>query len=394
MTTIESANGPVRLNYTTIRNISTPEEVNNGALTYSVVLDAKEILKLGTEGNLRTYIPEHNRKKRSMVHRSIEKTIRDECDRFSQLNSGFLIGASKANLNDAEKHILIWDASINNGAQSQGEIKLYHEECAENGNEPNKFNVRAEISIDPDSAMRTKIAIARNTATKVQGISSAGAQGYFDELADVFAKENPGYRLAKKETDYGDDVVDTRQVLQILWALMPDELAPASRSSVTARMRSYMNAASCLDDFTAVCDNRKTDEDSQRRYQYFLNMVGSAWKLYEKWRTHPEWEKLRLLEGLKQVKRSKNGNVEKVADGVLFPIIAALSKFVHFDSDANRWKYSPPAVFQDKMMAVAARRQLSALDGKPMLMGRSSSAYEALHTMTEMAANFGASDTN
>lgn len=388
MTTIISANEPVRLNYTTIRNISTPEEIKNGALTYSAVLDAKEILKLGTEGNLRTYIPEHNRKKRSMVHRSIEKTIRDECDRFSQLNSGFLIGASKAKLNDVEKNILIWDASINNGAQSQGEIKLYYDECSEIGDEPNQFNVRAEISIDPDSAMRTKIAIARNTATKVQGISSAGAQGYFDELAEVFSKENPGYRLAKKETDYGEEVVDTRQVLQILWALIPDELAPASRRSVTARMRSYMNAASCLDDFTAVCDNRKTDPESQRRYQYFLDMVGSAWKLYEQWRTHPEWEKLRLREDAKQVKRSANGKVEKVADGVLFPIIAALSKFVRFDTLEGRWKYSAPSIFPDKMMAKAARSQLSAHDGKPMLMGRSSSAYEALHNLTEMAVDF------
>ncbi len=391
MTTILSTNKPVRLNYTTIRNISTPEEIENGAVTYSVVLNAREILKVGTEGNLRTYIPEHNRKKRSMVHRAIAATIRNECDRFSQLNSGFLIGASKAKLNDTEKQIDLWDASVNNGAQSQGEIQLYFEEEDEDAND---FSVRAELSIEPDSATRTKIAIARNTATKIQDISSAGARGYFNELAENFKEVHPDSELAKSETDYGDNVVDTRLVLQVLWALMPDELAPKARRSVEQRMRSYKNAAACLDDFIRIYDARETDENSGERYDYFLDMVGPAWTLYKDWRTNPAWENLRLREDAKQVKRNSEGKAEKVADGVLFPILSALSKFVRFDEEEERWVYHQPNVFQDKMMATAARRQLGAHGGKPMHMGRSSAAYEALMMMTEMALDLGSADNN
>lgn len=323
-----------------------------------------------------------------MVHRAIEDTIKNKCDRFSQLNSGFLIGASKAKLNDSEKYLMIWDASVNNGAQSQGEIKRYFEECAEGEVEPNHFSIRAEISVEPDASMRTQIAIARNTATKIQDISSAGAQGYFDEIAAAFRKANPDRRLATSETDYGDDVVDTRLLLQVLWALIPDELAPSSRRTVSSRMKSYMNAASCLDDFATVFKNRDKDDENRARYNYFLDMADPAWKLYQQWRTHPEWEKLRLLEELKQVKRTDKGKLEKVADGVLFPIIAALSKFVRFDDTEGRWKYSVPSIFPDKMMAKAARSQLSAHDGKPMLMGRSSAAYEALHNLTEMVVDF------
>lgn len=126
---------PVRLSYRKIRDVSTDAEVKNGAATYVAVLPAGEILKIGTEGNLRDYIPDHPGKKRSLVHKAIGKTIRDYPDRFSQLNSGFLIGGRKIAIDDQKKELSMWDASVNNGAQSQGEIKLYLEEYRDRGDE-------------------------------------------------------------------------------------------------------------------------------------------------------------------------------------------------------------------------------------------------------------------
>src|SRR5450755_2653128 len=120
----------VRLSYLKIRDVTTRDEEANGASTYVAVLPAAEILKIGTDGNLRSYIPEHEGKKRNLVHKAIARTIRDNPDRFSQLNSGFLIGASKIEVDDKEKSVTLYSASVNNGAQSQGEIKLYIEECS------------------------------------------------------------------------------------------------------------------------------------------------------------------------------------------------------------------------------------------------------------------------
>ena len=114
-------------------------------------------------------------------------------------------------------------------------------------------------------------------------------------------------------------------------------------------------------------------------------MVGQAWSLYSKWRTHPEWERLRLREDAGQVKR-KDGKIEKVADGVLFPILCALSRFVTFSG--GQWSYRPPHVFREADIAYAARRQLTAHGAKPMHMGRSGSAYAALFLVTEMAQRF------
>jgi hypothetical protein len=42
------------------------------------VLPAAEILKIGTDGNLRSYIPEHEGKKRNLVHKAIARTIRED----------------------------------------------------------------------------------------------------------------------------------------------------------------------------------------------------------------------------------------------------------------------------------------------------------------------------
>ena len=182
----------VRLTYLKIRDVTTKDEEANGASTYVAVLPAPEILKIGTDDNLRTYIPAHAGKKRNLVHKAIARTIREDFDRFSQLNSGFLIGASKINVDDNKKIVTLRHASVNNGAQSQGEIKRYMDECAERGEEPNDFAVRCELSIEPDSSTRTTIAVARNTATKIEGISIAGKHGYFEDLT------SPSRRLTRR----------------------------------------------------------------------------------------------------------------------------------------------------------------------------------------------------
>src|SRR5437588_2872280 len=126
----------VRLSYLKIRDVTTKDEEANGASTYVAVLPAAEILKIGTDGNLRSYIPAHEGKKRNLVHKAIARTIRENSDRFSQLNSGFLVGASKITVDDTKRTVTLKHASVNNGAQSQGEIQLYFDECAKLGVDP------------------------------------------------------------------------------------------------------------------------------------------------------------------------------------------------------------------------------------------------------------------
>ena len=134
---------------------------------------------------------------------------------------------------------------MNNGAQSQGEIRRYFSSSEEVAD----FAVRVEISGEPDAAQRTEIAIARNTATRVQDISQAGKRGYFEDLRVAFRRPYPNNDLALSETDIGEHFVDTRLLLQVLWAMIPNALMPVGRTSIEARMKPYKNAASCLTDF-------------------------------------------------------------------------------------------------------------------------------------------------
>jgi hypothetical protein len=376
----------VRLSYIKIRDVSTKDEESNGAATYVVVIPAEEILKVGTDGNLRSYIPAHEGKKRNLVHKAIAKTIQDRPDRFSQLNSGFLIGASKITVDDKERIVTLRHASVNNGAQSQGEIRRYFEECGEMETEPNEFSVWCEISVEPDESTRTDIAVARNTATKIQGISIAGKHGYFEELDESFRKMHPARELAYSETDVEEKFVDTRLLLQVLWAMLPPELAPEHRRSVEARMRAYKNAAYCLQDFMDLVDAKKSDKANIERYKYFIDMAGEAWREYERWQSHPKWNDKRLLEPLGQAVR-EDGVIKEISDGIVFPILSALSAFVKRGKNGH-WGISYPKVFQDEDMLIAARGQLRQCSGRPMLMGRSGQAYLALMTLTGMADRY------
>src|SRR5260370_12673652 len=326
----------VRLSYLKIRDVTTKDEEANGASTYVAVLPAEEILKVGTDGNLRSYIPGHPGKKRNMVHKAIETTIRHSPDRFSQFNSGFLIAASKIVVDDGKKVVVLKNASVNNGSQSQGEIQVYWEEFKTTGETPVSFAVRCELSIEPEASIRTDIAVARNTATKIEGISIAGKHGYFNDLDAAFRKTHKDLKLAHSETDVEEEYVDTRLLIRILWALMPEDLMPEQRRTMEARMRAYKNAAYCLQDFVEIHDSRKDDRGSAARYNYFLDMAGQAWTEYERWKCHPDWNDKHLIERLKQAVRGEDGVIREISDGIVFPILSALSKFVR-KNKAGQW---------------------------------------------------------
>lgn len=79
----------------------------------------------------------------------------------------------------------------------------------------------------------------------------------------------------------------------------------------------------------------------------------------------------------------RDGDDLTVADGVVFPIISALSQFVRQDKSGT-WILDVPSVFDEADMIDAARDQLSAHSGNPMLMGRNAAVYETLALLPKM----------
>ena len=75
----------ISLHYQAIRNLTSPEEKENGIQTYFANIPIVELRKMNTRENLRDYIPgadPYKPAKRNSVHKAIESTIRREADRF------------------------------------------------------------------------------------------------------------------------------------------------------------------------------------------------------------------------------------------------------------------------------------------------------------------------
>lgn len=377
-----SSERTIALSYESIRNLTSPEEKQNGARSYFANLPARELLKLDTEANLRGYVPEHPGKRRTQVHKAIAQTLCDNPERFIQLSGGATVSAIDIDIDDSKKIVRVKRGSIINGAQTQGEIRRFFDAFDENKeeDEPN-FHVRVEFIVEPDPEFIVATAIARNTSTNVQRISMAGKKNYFDELNASFQVEYPDQKLSMSETDIGDEFVDTMKLLQILWAMMPENLLPAGKRSVAeARLKSYKNRAYCLVDFENDVINKDTDENAAARYRYFVDMAGPAWREYLKWRHHKNWHGQYLRESSRQVVRDDDALT--VSDGMIFPILAAVSNFV--EKRGRKWAIHVPTFFDEAEMISAARDQLTAHGGSPMLMGRDASAYDTLSLLPKM----------
>jgi hypothetical protein len=371
----------VQLTYQLIRNTTSPDEASSGVKSFVANFAALEILKVGTKENLRTYLAEYNPRKRNRVHEAIQNTIETEPGRFITRNSGFVIAASEAELDDNKKIINLYDASIINGAQSQGEIRRWFaEEYGEDGlseDDEVPFYVRAEIIVDPDPDEIVETAIARNTATPVKSISQAGARGHLDELEKSIQKIHPAIKIRKSETEEG--VYDTRKILQYARLLMPKEVS--NNDSAAEKLRPYKNPEQCLSDFSAWYEAKDSDAEARAKYQFTVQIAPYAISEYDLWERHPTWNGHHIWDETKKggraCRRDKNNKIVWVSPGIVFPILGAMSEFVTKDS-SDKWKIQKPSLFKPQEMVTRAVRQFRSAESDPMQMGRSAGVYDAL----------------
>lgn len=376
------AKSAVKLSYQLLRNTTSPDETETGVRSYVANLSAFEILKLDTRENLRSYIAEYNRKKRNRVHDAIRTTIQTEPERFITRNSGFVVAASDIEVDDSAKTVVLTDASIINGSQSQGEIRRWIEDTytgedflAEAEQPP--FHVRVEIIVDPDTAQVVETAIARNTATPVKSISQAGARGHLDELEASIKRQRPEIRIRKSETD--EDVYDTRRILQYARLLMP--VSVSRNDSAAEKLRSYKNPEQCLTDFSSWYEARTSDPVAAEKYEFTVQIAPTAIAEYEYWENHEGWNGHRVWEETKKGGRAcrrdrRTGRIVWVSPGLVFPIVGAMSEFV-VQKDGE-WTIDKPTLFKPSEMIARAVSQFRSVDSDPMLMGRSAGAYDAL----------------
>jgi hypothetical protein len=378
--------GAFNLPYTLIRNLTSPDEKANGVQTWFANVSAKDVLDIGTQDNLRSYIAEHSPSKRNSVHKQIESTILEMPDRFINRNSGITITCIKCEVDDTKKVAHLANASIINGAQTQGELKRYF---SSEGSEGADFTVRAEIIMEPLHDEIVEIAITRNTATAVKSVSQAGARGYLTDLKAAIEKALPGETLQMSETDTTG--LSTQAVLQWTRLLMPQKLLGGG----APRNFAYKQGGKCLVDFSNWAQNAKADPAAKKLYDFAVQVGPLAVREYRYWEEHDGWNGHRLHEygkrsekphGGRPVKREKTtGKVIWVAPGILFPIMSALSAFVR--SKNGTWVLEKPSLFKEEELIRRAVQQFRALEREVALMGRSEAAYDALSIYTETIAS-------
>lgn len=379
-------NDVLSLPYNLIRNLSSPDEKANGVQTWFANVSARDLLNIGTQDNLRTYIAEHSPSKRNFVHKQIANTIEELPDRFINRNSGVTITCTGCNVDDTKRVAILENASIINGAQTQGELLRYFNGLE--GDDGAEFMVRAEIIMEPSKEQIVEIAIARNTATAVKSVSQAGARGYLTDLKNSIEKHLPGETLQMSETDTVG--LNVQNVLQWTRLLMPQKLLGTANQG---RNFSYKQGGKCLVDFSSWAQEKKRERGEI--YDFTVQMGPIAVKEYRRWEQHEGWNGHRLHEygknsdrpaGGRPVKRDKATNkVVWVAPGILFPIMSALSAFVRQKN--GRWVLEKPSLFKEDELIRRAVQQYRALNREVTLMGRSEAAYDALSIYTETIAS-------
>jgi AIPR protein len=370
----------VSLPFHSVRHITCPEDEANNRKVYVGYAPAKAIIALSTNKDVRDYLLDLEGKERrtpTQVHRAIEDTLRNTPENFAVLNSGIVIVTYDCKIDEKEKTLILTNPSIINGAQTQGIIK-------DNSNIEANPHVKFEIIVTQDDDLIAEISIARNFQNDVMTISIAGRRGQLDDLEQAFQAKNPESKLQKSETQkFSDDYIKTERLLQVITALIPEELWPEDKDF--SKVYAYSTKAKCLKDFQALYERVKgkhsseTLESDKNLYQFYLDIAAQAWGLYEKWRTHQGFYGTRL----RAIKRDEYGNILEVPDGIIFPILASLAAFAK--KGKSGWAIKPPASFIDEELIENATTVYMDIAGsQPNVMGKSRSCYSSLYQITSI----------
>lgn len=385
-------NSAKEFKFDSLRNISCPHDKKNGRRILTGHCLVSSILGFSTNKNVRDYLADAEGKKRkryTQVHREIAKTLRENPEDFNVLNGGITIVAHEVTVDEAAKTAHLEMPSIINGSQSQGVIGDFFEECQQAGVDPNEAYVRYDIVVTDDEGLITETAISRNFQNDVAKAAILGRRGKFDELQEALQRQYTGLELKKRQTDFGDDFVRTENLLQVLWALVPGMLWLNDKEADNPnKVYTYSQRSRCLKDFELVFDRAHDPTDSEyakyhELYQFFLDLVPTAYELYERWHAHQEFKGT----GLRALERYPDGTIKRVPDGIIFPIVAAHAAFMK--KEGGHWKMETPATISDAEMIKSAKTAyMEIADSNPNVMGKSKACYTQLLDLAKLHRKF------
>jgi hypothetical protein len=378
-----------RFPFFTFKNITSPEDRESERTVLAGQAPIQSVLDLPTDENVRDYLLEAEGKKRrkpTQVHRAIRDTLENMPQNFSILNGGVVIVARGYDVDDKQKTLLLRKPSIINGSQTQGVIRDYLSSRGDTETPP--IHVKFELIITDDDSLIAETSIARNFQNDVMTVSIVGRLGQLDELEQALQDRYPDSKLRKSETkvarklSLSEDYVLTEKLLQVITALTPEELwFKPGESDNPVKTYTYSAKAKCLKDFQRVYErahDRSDPEYAKYRglYQFYLDIAPQALYLYDTWKAHQGFAGT----GIRAIER-EGRQIKEVPDGIVFPILAALSAFAT-KTDAG-WRIVPPKEFQDEELIRAAKSAYQDLaSSNPGTMGKSKACYAQLYQIT------------
>jgi hypothetical protein len=387
---VASATRIFDLHYLSLRNVISPEDQSEGRKRYCGIVKADRILNLNAEENVRSFLglnEDGKKRKPTFVNKAILETLKTSREKFPLLNTGLVIVARTAEVDDAKHIVRLTDASIINGAQTQGVLKVYFSEHPEDKEFP---SLNVELIVTDKEDLIAEISIARNFQNEVKDLSIYGREKRFDSLEAAMQGHQTEIRLRKSETDYGDDYLDTEKLIQVLTVLIPSNVAhPGNRGAKEgvdgSRVYAYSQRARCLQHFAEVMDSHEdpnADEKWEDAYQLFHEICWDAWSVYKRLKAQQTFSRLKKVE-----KEEIGGKLlvaeDGVPDGIVFPILAALSKFVVCKH--GKWIFEIPKEFPMDGLCEQAKAVFTTI-GKhnPQTMGKSRDCYVSLDGLVNM----------
>jgi hypothetical protein len=382
---IERPRGRHVFHYNTLRNISSPEDVDAGRRIYAGNAPAESFVDFPEDENVRTYIVAAEGKKRQRltdVHRRIRDTLENSPADFVILNSGIVIVARDIEVDDKGKIARLKQPSIINGSQTRGELQHYLSDFPKA--KQAAISCKFELVVMDDDDLIAEVSIARNFQNDVATLSIVGRKGLLDELEEQLQKADPDIMLRKSETQRSDDYYDTEKLLQVITTLIPAELWPKQKEKADPKkVYTYSMKTKCLKEFQAIHAGAKDPdaeghEEAEALYGFYLDVAPLALELYKKWKKHPGFAGT----GLRAIERDGRQIID-VPDGIVFPILASLCAFAK--KVRGKWQIVPPPTFNDIEIIHAAKAQyMNVAHSNPWNMGKNQAIYSSLFQITNI----------
>lgn len=378
------------VSFDSFRNVTSPIDKDLQRKVFAGQVPIQEIRDLPTDDNVRDYLVEaegKQRRRKTQVHEAILDTLRNNPQDFAILNGGVTIVARDYEVDEQKKILRLLQPSIINGSQTQGVIREYLGDNQIIKPDQPVF-IKFELIVASDENLIAETSIARNYQNDVQQLSIVGRRGHLNDLEVAIQKKLGKVQLRKGETDLTG--LPTEKIIQVITALMPTALwvKRKPKEQDPNKVYTYSMKAKCLKEFDEIyreANEGKADSDTTQRakevYQYYLDIAGDAWLLYQKWKKHPGFEGT----GIKNaVEREEDGRtIKDVQDGMVFPILAALSVFVM--KTETGWEIRPPAAFDDKdLISQAIQAYQRIAHSNPWIMGKDPGCYAMCYGVTAL----------